>query len=197
MVQSSHLTRRTARSPSRVRPSNLRRDDARTNASAQWACGERWGPDAGRALSETAWALAMTVCVANSVAESGKSRGPAMDYPCWSEAATLAMSPLPSHTTALRQIQQRGTPERATHAVVLFDMVRGDRSLPQSRTTGHEIGACGLVCHCRFGSANSRSRSGSPWPGRRHCGSDRALRPAVGILPARVRGRLARARPCV
>jgi hypothetical protein len=36
-------------------------------------------------------------------------------------------------TAAFGQNQQRDTPERATHAVALFDVVRGDRWLPHSR----------------------------------------------------------------
>lgn len=42
-----------------------------------------------------------------------------------------------TRTAEFGQIQQRGTPVRATHAVALFDMVQGDRSLPQSRKRGH------------------------------------------------------------
>jgi hypothetical protein len=54
-------------------------------------------------------------------------------------AASISRLRFRSLVAALGQIQQRGTPERATHAVARFDVVQGDRWFPQSRTSGHVV----------------------------------------------------------
>jgi hypothetical protein len=88
----------------------------------------------------------------------------APDYPCPTEATTILTPMLPSFVTAIGQIQQRDTPERATHAVALFDVVRGDRWLPHP----HERAAPGpaLAPSGRdSASARRKTKSGSPRPG--------------------------------
>jgi hypothetical protein len=103
------------------------------------------------ATTASARATLATANGPNAVASSGPAARLGKERRRNNVLVGMALLPVDSLTTR--------PPERATHDVALFDVVRGDRWLPHSRTTGILIGPRASDSDFSSGIREGKSRS--------------------------------------